>query len=36
MKKFRLDWCLGLPQKLFPEGEASFSVIPANRFAVVR
>jgi DNA gyrase inhibitor GyrI len=35
MPHFRFDWCLVLPPGSYPDGEVSFSVIPANRFATV-
>jgi len=35
MKKFRVDWCLVLPPGVEADGDVSFGLIPANRFAVV-
>jgi AraC family transcriptional regulator len=36
MPKFRFDWCLVLPAGQAADGDVSFGVIPANRYAVVR
>ena len=35
MEKFRFDWCLVLPPGSDADGDVSFGVIPANRFATV-
>jgi AraC family transcriptional regulator len=35
MSKYHFDWCLGLPPDFRPDGELSFGMIPANRFAAV-
>jgi AraC family transcriptional regulator len=35
MTKYRFDWCLVLPPGPDPDGDVSFGLVPANRFAVV-